>query len=67
MPVRAVKRGEKWRLVEPDNSIATTDKGVARDGGGHRSRVAAEMQASAINRGSKPRRASAGSSASGRR
>ncbi len=50
MPVRVIKRKEKWRLVEPDGKIAKTPKGTARDGGGHTDQAKAKSQARAINR-----------------
>jgi len=49
MPVKAVKKGEVYRVVEPDGSIAKTSDGKAVDGGGHRSKDKAERQARAIN------------------
>jgi hypothetical protein len=49
MPLSCKKIGQKWRLVEPDGSIAKTDKGSARDGGGHSSKKACSEQAAAIN------------------
>ena len=50
MPVRVIKRREKWRLVEPDGKIAKTPKGTARDGGGHTDVAKVKSQARAINR-----------------
>lgn len=49
MPVKVVKRGGKYRVVEPSGKIAKTDKGKARDGGGHASKAKAEAQARAMN------------------
>lgn len=49
MPAKVVKRGEKWRVVEPDGNVVKNKKGTAVDGGGHFSKKAAERQASAIN------------------
>ena len=49
MPVHVEKRGEKFRIVERSGRIATTDKGNARDGGGHDSEREAYKQAYAIN------------------
>jgi len=49
MPVSVAKRGNKFRVVEK-GKIAKTDKGNARDGGGHATRAQAQAQASAINR-----------------
>ena len=49
MPVKTAKRGEKFRIVEPSGRIAKTSTGKARDGGGHRTKAAAERQERAIN------------------
>lgn len=49
MPVKVARRGDKFRVVEEDGTIAMTAKGAARDGGGHRSRAKAKRQARAIN------------------
>ena len=49
MPVKVARRGDKFRVVEADGTIAMGAKGAARDGGGHRSRAKAERQARAIN------------------
>jgi len=50
MPVKVVKRGAKFRVIEADSGkLATTDKGTARDGGGHETEAKAERQARAIN------------------
>lgn len=49
MPVKVARRGDKFRVVEEDGTIATGAKGAPRDGGGHKSRAKAERQASAIN------------------
>ena len=49
MPVKVRKRNGKYRIVEPNDRIAKTSKGNARDGGGHRSRAKAERQMRAIN------------------
>ena len=35
MPVHTVKRGDKWRVVDTTGKIEKTDKGKARDSGGH--------------------------------
>lgn len=49
MPVKAVKRGTVYRVVESrTGKISTTSKGNARDGGG-KSRAAAIAQVNAIN------------------
>lgn len=50
MPLSVRKIGTKWRLVEPSGKIAMTDKGNARDGGGHSSKKAAVDQQRAIAR-----------------
>lgn len=42
MPVRCVKRGRKWRLVEPGGRIAKTNRGNAQDGKGHSTKTACE-------------------------
>ena len=49
MPVKVVKRGKRWRVVEGNGKIATTSQGNARDGGGHTSKAGADAQARAIN------------------
>lgn len=50
MPVKVVKRGDKYRVVETSNNkIATGSKGKARDSGGHASKAKAQRQANAIN------------------
>lgn len=50
MPVKVVKRGSKYRVVEAaTNKLAMTPKGNPRDGGGHGSRSEASAQARAIN------------------
>lgn len=50
MPVRVVKRGNKFRVVEPNGTIAKNASGTAVDGGGHSNRQKASAQAAAINR-----------------
>jgi len=51
MPVKAVKRGDKWRVVESSNGkIAKNKGGTAVDGGGHSSKSSAQAQCRAINR-----------------
>lgn len=53
MPVKVVKRGDKYRIVEEVNGeerIVKTGKGNAVDGGGHKTREEADRQARAINR-----------------
>ena len=49
MPVRVVKRGELFRLIEADGSLAKTENGKPRDGGGHRTKKKAAVQARVIN------------------
>ena len=49
MPVKVVKRGDLFRVVEADGKIAKTENNKARDGGGHKSKAKAEAQARAIN------------------
>ena len=48
MPVKVVKRGEKYRIVDPNGKL-TKRKKSAVDGGGHKNRNAALKQAAAIN------------------
>ena len=50
MPVKVVKRGNKYRVVESNGRIVKNKSGTAVDGGGHRTRIAATRQARAINR-----------------
>lgn len=50
MPVHVERRSGKYRVVEPDGSIAKGSQGGARDGGGHESKAKADAQARAINR-----------------
>jgi hypothetical protein len=49
MPLKAVKRGNKYRLVEPDGRIAKNQAGKAIDGGGKATKAAAQRQITAIN------------------
>lgn len=50
MPVKAVKRGDKHRVVEAKTGrVAKTKTGKPRDGGGHQSPAKAKKQARAIN------------------
>ena len=49
MPARVVRRGNKYRVVEPNGRLVRNKAGTPVDGGGHRSRAAAERQARAIN------------------
>lgn len=53
MPVKAVKRGGKYRVIEADTGrIAKHKSGTPVDGGGHKTREKAERQSKAINRNS---------------
>jgi len=50
MPVKVVKSGKKFRIVEKSTGrIAKTSTGKARDGGGHASKAKAGRQASVLN------------------
>lgn len=49
MPVVAVKRGGKWRVVEKATGKLASKKGEAVDGGGHGSKEMAMKQAQKIN------------------
>lgn len=49
MPVRCVVRRNKFRIVEPDGTIAKNSTGGALDGGGHETRADCNRQARAIN------------------
>lgn len=49
MPVKVVRRGKKYRLIDPDGKIAKNKAGTAIDGGGHQKREMAERQARAVN------------------
>ena len=49
MPVHVGRKKGKYRILEHDGSIATTDRGNARDGGGHGTYEQALRQARAIN------------------
>lgn len=48
MPARAIKRGGKWRVVEPSGKLVKRN-GSPVDGGGHESKEKAQAQARAIN------------------
>ena len=51
MPVKAVKRGKKYRVIEASTGkIAKNKGGTAMDGGGHGSKAMASKQARAVNR-----------------
>lgn len=50
MPVKVMKRGAKFRVVESRSGrIAKNRSGTAVDGGGKASKAAAQKQATAIN------------------
>ena len=50
MPVKVMKRGEKYRVVEASTGkLVKNSAGTPADGGGHPNKVAAESQARAIN------------------
>jgi hypothetical protein len=49
MPVKCVKRGNKYRIVGSNGGIKTTTKGTPVDGGGHASASNCTRQARAIN------------------
>lgn len=49
MPVKAVKRGNKYRVVEAKTGRIVKRSGSAVDGGGHKSKAKAKAQARAIN------------------
>ncbi len=50
MPVSCQLRGDKWRICEPDDSIAKTADGHPRDGGGHETEEDCQIQARAMNK-----------------
>lgn len=50
MPAKVAKKGDKFRVVDPDGKIAKNSAGTAADGGGHSRKEDAERQARAINR-----------------
>lgn len=50
MPVKVIKRSDKFRVVESNTGrIAKNKSGTAVDGGGHNTRSGAQKQASAVN------------------
>lgn len=50
MPVKVIKKGPKYRVVESiDHKIAKNKSGSSVDGGGHSTRDAAIKQSQAIN------------------
>jgi hypothetical protein len=48
MPVHVEKRGDKYRIVDPDGKIVKRN-GSAVDGGGKKSKEEVKKQAAAIN------------------
>ena len=54
MPVKVKKIGDKFRIVEGDDSIVKNKGGTAVDGGGHVNKRKAMLQASAINANTNP-------------
>lgn len=53
MPAKVVKRGNKFRVVEPNGKLVKRSNGKAVDGGGHSSREKAQRQAAAVNANTK--------------
>ena len=54
MPVKTVKRGDKFRVIEASiGKIAKNAAGTALDGGGHSSNAGASRQARAVNANTK--------------
>ena len=49
MPVHTEKKGDKWRILDPDDSVIKNNSGTAVDGGGHDAKSRAISQAQAIN------------------
>jgi hypothetical protein len=50
MPVKTVKRGDKFRIIEANTGrIAKNKGGTALDGGGYKSKDKAKAQVSAVN------------------
>lgn len=50
MPVHIRRKGGKFRTVEKDGSIAMTENGKPRDGGGFKRRIDAAVQVREINK-----------------
>lgn len=48
MPAKVIKRGDKYRVVEPSGKLVKRN-GKPVDGGGHTSKAKAQKQARAIN------------------
>lgn len=53
MPAKVVKRGDKFRVVEPSGKLVKNRSGSPVDGGGHSSREKAQRQAAAVNANTK--------------
>ena len=49
MPVRVMKHGPKFRVIESNGNIAKNSSGSALDGGGHSTKNAAVKQVQAVN------------------
>ena len=49
MPVRVAKKGNKFRVVDPDGNLAKNKAGKPLDGGGHSSHAKATAQSQAVN------------------
>lgn len=59
MPYKIAKRGDKYRILDKQGKIAKNKGGSAMDGGGHKSKPAAERQVNAVTMskaGVKPRK-----------
>ena len=54
MPAKVAKKNGKFRVVEPSGRLVRSKKGAKPvDGGGFSSRISAQKQVNAINRGLK--------------
>ena len=49
MPTKVAKRGNKFRVVDPNGKITKNRAGTAVDGGGHKTKKGAQAQSRAIN------------------
>lgn len=49
MPAKAVKKGDKFRVVEPTGKLVRNAAGTPIDGGGHKTKAKAAKQAAAVN------------------
>ncbi len=49
MPVSVAQRGDLFRIIESDGKLAKNKAGSVVDGGGHKTRSAAEAQSRAVN------------------